>query len=221
MEFEKRYVHNVYEDIADHFDKTRTALWGSVHEFIQQIPKYSRVLDCGCGNGKYLSTRNDLQWTGMDYCSSLLEVAQLKSKQDVLQANALQIPFKSCSFQAILSIAVLHHLSTFERRLQMLKEIIRVLEVGGRAILTTWAMEQECLSKTIHKWTCITGTDYIIPWQKRIGRECGSVYQRYYHLFVKGELEQLISKIENCKIINVYYELNNWGIIVEKHIMNK
>lgn len=213
MEFEREYVHNVYEDIAEHFDKTRTALWGSVHEFILQIPKYSRVLDCGCGNGKYLCSRNDLLWTGMDCSSSLLELAHRKSKQDVLQANALQMPFREGSFQYVLSIAVLHHLSTAERRLQMMKEILRVLEVGGRAILTTWAMEQESFSA---KWRCIKDTDYIIPWQKRIGSVFGETYERYYHLFVRGELEQLASQCVECRVVRSYYELNNWGIIIEK-----
>jgi len=117
MEFEQQYVHGVYTDIAEHFDKTRTALWGSVHKFIQELPKYTRVLDCGCGNGKYLCSRNDLQWSGMDCCTSLLEVAHKKSGKDVLQANALNIPFRSNIFNAVLSIAVIHHLSNQERRL--------------------------------------------------------------------------------------------------------
>jgi ubiquinone/menaquinone biosynthesis C-methylase UbiE len=216
MDFERQYVHGVYEDIAEHFDKTRTALWTSVHEFIQEIPKYSRVLDCGCGNGKYLCSRMDLQWTGMDCCASLLEVASHKSKQDVLQANALTIPFKSNMFQAVLSIAVIHHLSTLERRVQMLREILRVLTVGGRAILTTWALEQECPRKTLQKWTCLQNTDYIVPWQMRIGKEFGPTYQRFYHLFVKGEFEELAASCPNCRVITTYYESGNWGIILEK-----
>jgi ubiquinone/menaquinone biosynthesis C-methylase UbiE len=216
MEFEQQYVHGVYTDIAEHFDKTRTALWGSVHKFIQELPKYSRVLDCGCGNGKYLCSRNDLQWSGMDCCTSLLEVAHKKSGKDVLQANALNIPFRSNVFNAVLSIAVIHHLSNQERRLQMVQEILRILQVGGRAIITAWALEQECPKKTVDKWTCIKNTDYMVPWQMRIGKIVGPTYQRYYHLFVKDELEQLVKKCPNCCVLNTYYEEGNWGIVIEK-----
>lgn len=57
---ENKYVTKVYEDIADHFDQTRHSLWTAFVKFLNSLPKWSLVLDAGCGNGKYLSADFDL-----------------------------------------------------------------------------------------------------------------------------------------------------------------
>lgn len=54
----------------------------------------------------------------------------------------LTLPFKDCSLDAVLSIAVIHHFSTTERRVCALQELARVLRIGGRIIITVWAMER-------------------------------------------------------------------------------
>ena len=42
----------------------------------------------------------------------------------------------------MLSVAVIHHIATAERRVKALRELSRVLRVGGRVIISVWAMEQ-------------------------------------------------------------------------------
>lgn len=58
--FESSFVHNVYNQIAEHFSSTRHSAWPGVVEFINQLPACSLILDAGCGNGKYLNIRNDI-----------------------------------------------------------------------------------------------------------------------------------------------------------------
>jgi len=41
------------------------------------------------------------------------------------------------------------------------------------------------------------------------------VFKRYYHLFKKGELEQLFSNIPQCKIIESTSDHENWYVIAE------
>ena len=55
------------------------------------------------------------------------------------------------ALDSVLCIAVLHHISTVERRLAMLAELARVMRCGGRAIVTVWASEQEQPGK-LAKW---------------------------------------------------------------------
>lgn len=43
----------------------------------------------------------------------------------------------------MLSIAVVHHFATTERRVHALKELARVLRIGGRLVISVWAMEQK------------------------------------------------------------------------------
>ena len=56
--------------------------------------------------------------------------------------DALGLPFRDESVDAAISVAVIHHLATTERRVRALRELARVLRIGGRLIVTVWAMEQ-------------------------------------------------------------------------------
>ena len=42
------------------------------------------------------------------------------------------------------------------------------------------------------------------------------VYNRYYHVFKKGELEELVKKVESVSIVKSYYDRDNWCVICEK-----
>lgn len=53
-EVEKLHVHEVYENIANHFSDTRHTPWPNVLEFVQSFHKGAILIDIGCGNGKYL-----------------------------------------------------------------------------------------------------------------------------------------------------------------------
>ena len=43
------------------------------------------------------------------------------------------------------------------------------------------------------------------------------VYQRYYHLFVEGELEELASRLEGASVVDSGYDKSNWLVVVQKH----
>lgn len=60
----------------------------------------------------------------------------------VLVCDNLALPFRDESFDAVLSIAVVHHFATTERRVGALRELARVLRIGGRLVISVWAMEQ-------------------------------------------------------------------------------
>lgn len=51
--------------------------------------------------------------------------------------------FRSNAFDVCLCIAVLHHLSTAERRLLGLRELVRITRPGGLVLVYVWALEQE------------------------------------------------------------------------------
>lgn len=58
--FEKSHVHNVYNQIAEHFSQTRYSAWPGVAKFIESMSSNALMLDVGCGNGKYLGLRKDI-----------------------------------------------------------------------------------------------------------------------------------------------------------------
>lgn len=57
--------------------------------------------------------------------------------------DCLHLPYRTGLFDAAICIAVVHHLSTEERRLAALRELSRVLRPGGNLLVYVWAMEQD------------------------------------------------------------------------------
>lgn len=210
---EQYHVHNVYEQIATKFNHTRFSHWKAVSSFLANIPKYSLVADIGTGNGKYLAYRKDITMIGNDMCDGLLNIIKTKDNEAlVLRANALHLPYRPSSFDAVISIAVLHHISSYEGRCRFMEGVINVLKPKGKALITVWAREQSIKST----WKHIGNNDFFIPW---IDVEKNQVHDRYYHLFSKDELLHIIYNIsckKNIQICSVEYERDNWCLTLEK-----
>uniref|UniRef100_A0A0M3ILZ5 Methyltransf_11 domain-containing protein n=1 Tax=Ascaris lumbricoides TaxID=6252 RepID=A0A0M3ILZ5_ASCLU len=233
---EDNYVATVYESIAEHFDTTRHSRWVAVSEFLKQLPPTSILFDVGCGNGKYLVRSDGLVKIGCDMCESLCRIAKGKGC-NVVRADALTLPYRDSTADAVISIAVIHHMSTEKRRMRAIEELLRVLTIGGRACITVWAMEQthnnvvseylkmrgkKCHVQMnrrdsngrlrVHEGQDFTQQDMLVPWQNADGQR----FLRYYHLFVAGELEELCNRISTCEIERSLYEEGNWITILRK-----
>ncbi|KAA3679640.1 alkylated DNA repair protein alkB 8 [Paragonimus westermani] len=61
---------------------------------------------------------------------------------DVVVGDILRLPYLPNRLDFFLCIAVLHHLSTMERRLQAIAELSRLLRPHGRGLIQVWAKEQ-------------------------------------------------------------------------------
>nr|XP_036876263.1 alkylated DNA repair protein alkB homolog 8 isoform X1 [Manis javanica] len=141
-QLEQEYVHRVYEEIAGHFSSTRHTPWPHVVEFLKALPSGSLVADIGCGNGKYLGINEKLCMIGCDRSQKLVEICRERRFQAFV-CDALAVPIRSGSCDACISIAVIHHFATAERRVAALQELVRLLRPGGKALIYVWAMEQE------------------------------------------------------------------------------
>jgi len=118
---EEEYVHSTYEHIATHFSETRYKGWPSVNEFLSKIEPGSLLCDVGCGNGKYLG-RNRLQYAiGCDRSSELIRLCARRGFETLI-CDARNLPFRNQSFDYALSIAVIHHFSTEQRRKDSIKQ---------------------------------------------------------------------------------------------------
>ena len=226
-DIEKKHVYEVYDKIATHFSHTRYKPWPLVAEFLNSLPKGAFVADVGCGNGKYLDVNPNIYTFGTDRSGNLLEICRDRIKgSQLFIADSLYLPLRSSSFDAAISIAVVHHFSNDLLRLRALKEIVRILKVGGKFLIYVWALEQE--EKKFQY------QDNFVPWHLQQKWENGVkvesmgpniikdeksncvVYQRYYHVFSKGELEKLIQQIDNVEIEKSYFDHANWCCIVKK-----
>jgi ubiquinone/menaquinone biosynthesis C-methylase UbiE len=200
-------VKDVYNKIAPHFDVSRQRVWGSVKLFMDKIPQDALVLDLGCGNGKNMLYRKDIQIVGIDNASAQVEICKKKNLH-ALEADITSIPFSENMFDYMLSIATYHHLDNDVDRKLALQEMYRCLKPGGRALMVVWALEQH-EGSTFH----FTKADELVPWTTK----SGTIYMRYYHIYEKGALEEEIQRL--CPEIIIRqkgWELGNWHVILEK-----
>jgi tRNA (uracil-5-)-methyltransferase TRM9 len=187
MELENEHVHRVYDHIASHFSQTRHRRWPVVEIFLNNLPPHSLVGDIGCGNGKNMMAVecNYLQFIGADYCPNLVKIcAESQPHAETMIADNLHLPYRNRCFDHMISIAVIHHFSSGQRRVQALRELIRCVRSGGKILIFVWALEQSESSK--RRFT--EQEDIFVPWFDGTTKK---TYQRFYHLFVQGELERL------------------------------
>ena len=160
-QYEQEHVHEVYEQIASHFSSTRYKPWPVIERFLKELPEGSIGLDVGCGNGKYFAVNPKIFIVGSDRSINLATIAARHRPSSVIVADILDLPHASNSFDFVICIAVVHHLSNSERRVNGIKSILECLKKGGRALIFVWALEQE---NSRRGWTERDDQDIMVPW---------------------------------------------------------
>jgi len=222
QKYEDEHVHSVYDEIAPHFSSTRYKPWPIIAHFLSSLPTGWIGLDSGTGNGKYLPLPLDRPgeiWTiGMDRSRNLLEIAQTAGgvHREVVWGNILDKPWRDGAFDFAISIATIHHLSTHARRKLAVQRLLQCISPShGRALIYVWAIEQDGLSKrkipsaesASLRENDSQGQDVFVPWvlsaqqtpkptqmavTENESKQTAKVYNRYYHMFARGELAELV-----------------------------
>lgn len=210
-DLENTGVTQTYNKIATAFSNTRTKPWDWIQKFLKSLPNESSVLDIGCGNGRNMTNvvkGQNLTFKGVDSCQEFVEIAN-KNGKDVVLSDMCQLPFEDNSFDAILSIASFHHLSTPERREKGLQEMRRVLKPGGKILMSVWSITQPEHSKNYDKF--VYGPN-IVPWKNKYGVVEG---ERYYYIFQIKELTDLILD-EDFHITDWQWDYGNEVLLFQK-----
>ena len=204
---EREFVHNTYQRIYKHFDTSRAYLWKSVREFLDNIKPYDIIVEIGSGNGKNMLHRQDCINIAFDLCSNFTKITYERGV-DSITANNLYIPVRDNFADAVLSIAVIHHLSNYDRRLKCIQELVRIIKPGGKLLIQVWAFEQ--YEKSKNKFTKSDNYIEFNSSDKTVSE------MRYYHVFREGELDEMFSHVPQFKILKSYWEMGNWIILGEK-----
>jgi len=105
---------------------------------LRYFPKNSKILDAGCGDGKFAFylIKQGYNVQGIDFSEKKIEQAKRYAKQLGLKENLFDVgdvvktKFEDESFDAYLARGVFHHLNKKEQR-RMLREAYRLLKKNG------------------------------------------------------------------------------------------
>ena len=274
---ERDHVHKVYDSIATQWHHTRGrrgVLWPGATQFLRRLSFGSVVADVGCGDGKYFPAiwEAGSYVIGTDISLPLLQTAKLpeanidavpesrrvsehrrhlRKRPAVAVADCMNVPMRTNSCDAAICIAVMHHLSTENRRRRCIEELARIVKPGGLINVQAWAITQEEGSRRT-----FAASDVFVPfnaqpkhlklgeseqngrhttfddenvadiqsaaevYSKALNAEYDEqkglvVFQRYCHMYRKGELEKIASTISNVELVESGFESGNYFIILK------
>lgn len=112
-----------------------------IETHLADLGKKARVLDAGCGTGRFLHTlhvrRPDLVLTGIDRSGTMLDVARnrLTGTNTTLRQTDMngKLPFADASFDAVVCVHALYALSS---PAAFLTEARRILTPSGRIVIS-------------------------------------------------------------------------------------
>ncbi len=176
---------NVYDELAEswyshrHYTRFRAEL-----EALAARWRGGRLLNIGCGHGPdFLPfTGGAFDLCGLDSSREMLRyghkyAAKFRFSAALVQGDAVRLPFRNCSFDHAIAIAVYHHIRGKEGRLQAYRELGRVLRPGGEAFITVWDLARRPVF--------VGRQERSVPW--RVG---GKTVERYVYVYGPNELRK-------------------------------
>lgn len=204
-------VVQAYDAFARDWDTTRQVAWPEFELVEPKLKNGLRVLDLGCGNGRFfeICKKAGVEYTGVDNSAELINLAQKNFPEGkFVVGDALDLPFSNASFDLVVSLAVIHHIPGKKNQEKFLQEISRVLKKDGEVFLTSWNIFQPRYRKYI--WenrknklklkSDLGWNDAWIPF----GNERTL---RFLHGFTPREMRKLLE--ENFKIEGEYFTRKN------------
>ncbi len=107
--------------------------------FIKGIIKEGLILDVGCGTGLLANRLEKLGFrvVGLEPSKGMLQEMKRMKRDTAICGTSESLPFKSDSFDLVLTIVTLHHIGDRRRIVQTLSEMVRVVKPEAKVLI--WA----------------------------------------------------------------------------------
>ncbi len=233
-----------YKQVAVSFDQTRQYSWQGRFKLLPHIRKINqpiKVLDIGCGNGRFAGFLDEKQlqfsYHGVDSSSQLLEIAKdsLNELSVKFQLNQLDVVEELLNdsltsslnqkYDLIVAFGLMHHLPSFKVRQKFFINISRLLfDANSLAVVTAWQFAADKRFENKHADPSkadlskdqLERNDYILGWKDH------PTAFRYCHFVDDKEIEKLSQYFENLKLIDDFLadgksnQLNRYLIFSKK-----
>jgi tRNA (uracil-5-)-methyltransferase TRM9 len=233
-----RLNREFYASFSGEFSATRSGERLNLEPFRKYLANDIRLLDAGCGNGRLARALERagyaLDYVGVDGSAELIALAEkncaaLENIRVRFRVADLTAPrwsetlHETAPCDVITSLAVLHHIPSFDLRAAVLRELRALLKPRGIFVMSNWQfLNNERLRRKIVPWKKLetggwrleTG-DYLLDWKR------GGTGYRYVHLIDEKQVEQLALASGFC-IIEQFYADNNLNLysILQSPISN-
>ncbi len=209
-----------YDQFADAFASTRYGVQGGWERIIPQFAKGCQVLDLGCGNGRFarfLDSRVPTsRYVGLDASAGLIKIARAQASQlEQTQASFMladlaapgwSAPCQWNDFDVVVSLAVMHHIPSFETRSSFLRAATTCLGSDGVVILSNWRFaHNQRMRRKIVPWETlglndadVEPGDYLLDWKRE-----GTGY-RYAHQVDEPEIVEL-AQLAGLDVVEQFY----------------
>ncbi len=144
-----------YATVAEEFDRTRQSLPAGMVTLAEKLmqPNPLRILDVGCGNGRFARALAQVgvqgHYTGVDADERLLALAAEQTQglvnlpatlrmADLADADRVQAVADCGPFDVIVCLAVLHHFPGYALRARIVRTLAAQLAPEGVLALSTW-----------------------------------------------------------------------------------
>ncbi len=228
-----------YDERADEFNQTRERAWRGWNDLFDRyafrVPRSPRVLDVGCGNGRFARflrqrlTAGFTYW-GIDASKLGLEHAEkrladipdvhLVEHDFIVEPEPLPSSLASDEFDLIVLFGVVHHIPGREHRARLLTHLARRLAPGGLFAYTVWRFDRfERFTRKLVTWDDfpVEGSelepgDHIMTWG-----DAGPAY-RYCHAMTDEEAETLerTLPLEALASFSGDDDLNRYYVLMKK-----
>jgi len=151
-----------YQERATEFSRSRERPWSGWSEILERarpyLPQRPRVLDVGCGNGRFARFLEERLGTAFDYCGvdeSPLALAEARRRllhREFLEGDFLEA-LPEGRFDLVALFGVLHHVPGRENRTSLLTRLRARLAPGGLLTFSVWRFDRSPrLRKKIVPW---------------------------------------------------------------------
>ncbi len=161
---------------------------------------------------------------------SLVKIAHTRGQHGAIVADGLMLPHPAARFDFFISIAVIHHFATRERRVAAIRELLDVLKPSpsgleesgpsaAQGLIYVWALEQKTSRRG---WDIDNPQDVMVPWvtkkrpgphteRSQAGSSCHGLYRDQQS---PGNSEPIVSQ-EKTVTLQRYYHLYRAGELQE------